>query len=418
MIEPFQVIVLFSVTIILSYFSGLIYSKIKVPDIVWLLVFGFLLGPILGLIEKEVYVEASQIMGVVALNIITFGAGIDTDIEALREVLTKSAALATMTFITIVLAMGAIVRLYPPFPLSVWEGMLLGTMIAGISTVSILSILDRLQVLMPEIDATRTILALESTIVDPMRIVVALTIIRMVKFANLDLITSVRSIYTTFILASVLGISFGLFWASLLHRLRGKRYNYVLTIAFIFLVYFLMESFTGQGGGTIATFAFGIALANHRAFTKRLGLSLRIDRESIVEFNQEISFFVKSYYFVYMGLIATISRQYIVLGIMLTAVVIAMRAMVGTLVGRVLNFSERELVISRLMFPLGTSALVMTQLPLIYDPGQTVFKHPEIYHNMLLPVLLGTVVFSSLVSPKIVEMQFREKDSSESRKDR
>ncbi|MGD2200884.1 MAG: cation:proton antiporter [Candidatus Bathyarchaeota archaeon] len=412
MIDPFQVLLLFSVTLVLSYFSSLIYTKIKIPDLVWLLGIGFLLGPTLGVIQKDIFVAASQVMGIVALNIVTFGAGIETDIDALKEVLTKSATLATMTFIVIVLGIGILVKVYSPFPLSVWEGVLFGTMIAGVSTVSVLSVIDEMKKLMPKMDNTRLILALESTIVDPIRIVVAITIIKMIQFSNLAPLTSIRDIYATFTLATVLGVIFGIIWVILLNRLRGRRYNYMLTISVLFLLYFLMETLTGQGGGAIATFAFGIVLANYQFFAKRLNMNLRVDKSSIIQFNNEISFFVKSYYFVYMGLIATVSREYIVIGIVLTALVIVLRALVGTVVGKLLNFTKRELVISRLMFPLGTSALVVSQIPLIYDPEGIIFKHPEMYTNMLIPVILGTVLFSALISPKIAQRQLEDEEST------
>ncbi|NIW98435.1 MAG: hypothetical protein GWN13_09385, partial [Phycisphaerae bacterium] len=108
----------------------------------------------------------------------------------------------------------------------------------------------------------------------------------------------------------------------------------------------------------------------------------------IREFNREISFIMKSYYFVYIGLIVSFSPRFIYAGIILTLSLIAIRYVIASLVGYFLDFSSEELAITRLSYPLGTSAIVFSQLPLVYDPNQVIIRNPDIYPNIVFPVIL------------------------------
>ena len=49
-----NVILLVSSTLILCYLGHVFYTKTKIPDIIWVLFFGILLGPVLGFFEKEI----------------------------------------------------------------------------------------------------------------------------------------------------------------------------------------------------------------------------------------------------------------------------------------------------------------------------------------------------------------------------
>ena len=89
-----KIIILVSATLIISYVSSLIYSKTKVPDILWLMGFGIFVGPILDIFDKELFLTLAPIMSVLALSIILFEAGINVDIETILQVMGKSLILS------------------------------------------------------------------------------------------------------------------------------------------------------------------------------------------------------------------------------------------------------------------------------------------------------------------------------------
>ena len=408
MIGAEEFLLLISSTLFLCYISGLIYTKTKIPDILWLLGFGIVLGPVLGIFERESFEALSSLMGVIALCVITFNSGISLDVKTFQKTLYKSFVLTVVTFFSVVFIVGFAVSFLMPETFSILEGMLLGTIIGGISTVAVTSLLNGLQQLFKNLESTKALLTLESTICDPIRVVAAITIIRMMNTPAISVRDSAKEIVFTFVVASIVGLLLSLLWSEVLDVMRGLPLNYMMTMAVLFPTYLLGER-VGQGGGTMAAFVFGLVLANYKNVTRWLGFNraLKPDTERIIEFNEEITFLLKSYYFVYIGLIVSISREYMFLGIGLTLLLILVRFIIGTAVGGLMHFTNEEKVISRLVFTLGTSTLVMSQLPKILDPNMLVISNPAIYTDICFPVVLGTVAFAALVSPIIARRQLK-----------
>ena len=279
-------------------------------------------------------------MGVVAICIITFDSGLSLDMKTLQKTFFKSITLTLATFFAIVAAVGYSVSFLMPTRFSLREGMLLGTMVAGISTVAVISLMTGLRRLIPNMESARALLMLESTLCDPIRMVAAITIIRMIMLSSVSIQDSVKDIVYTFVMGSLIGLVLSLVWAEVLDRLRGQPFNYMMTMAALFPTYLLGERI-GDGGGTLATFVFGLVLANYRHFAKALNVnrSLRPDKGRIVEFNEEIVFLLKSYYFVYIGLIVTMSREYLLVGFGIVAILLSVRYLVASGVGRLMGFS-------------------------------------------------------------------------------
>ena len=408
MIGAEEFLLLISATLFLCYVSGLIYTKTRIPDILILLAFGVLLGPVLGIFQKDTFVAISPLMSVVAICIITFESGISLDVKTFRKALFKSFTLTILTFFAVMITVGYAVHFAMPATFSLLEGMLLGTMVAGISTMAVTSLLDGLQKLIPNLESTRAILTLESTLCDPIRVVAAITLIRMRMTPGFSLQGSAKDIVFTFVIGILVGLIFGLLWSEVLDRLRGRPLNYMMTMAVLFPTYIVGEM-AGDGGGTMASFIFGLVLANYNNVAKWLGMNrnLRPDYGKIMEFNEEIAFLLKSYYFVYIGLIVSISYQYLTVGFAVVALLLVIRYIVASLTGSLMRFTREEKVISRLVFTLGTSTLVMSQIPQIYDPAREFILNPGIYPDLCFPIVLGTVLFAALLSPVIAKSQLK-----------
>ena len=141
----------------------------------------------------------------------------------------------------------------------------------------------------------------------------------------------------------------------------------------------------------------GILLANRQVIVNRFGWKLRLDTERIHSFNSEIAFLLKSYYFVYLGVIANFNIEVLFAGLVLTVTIVILRFLTANIVGRASNFTIIERTITSLSFPLGTSTIVFSQLPLIYGTQQL----DPLYSELVFPVILETVIFSSLMMPII-----------------
>jgi hypothetical protein len=50
----------------------------------------------------------------------------------------------------------------------------------------------------------------------------------------------------------------------------------------------------------------------------------------------------------------------------------------------------------------------MSQLPLIYDPERQFFLDPAIYPNLVMPIVLGTVLFAAISAPLMAKRLLKE----------
>ena len=386
----------------------MVYRRTKVPDLVWLLIFGVIIGPVLNIVPTEFFRDVSPIVGTISIILITFDAGVDTTIAKFKEIIKKTSGLTYLTFSFVTLSTGIVSPLiFPQFTFI--KGLILGTMLGGLSTVAVYGLLEQISKILPDLREVHSMLVLESTIVDPVRIMVAVSLIKVLVEGDIHYSDTLLRIFSVFLLGSLLGLAAGFFWVAVLHRFEGRRYNYMLTVSVLFIVYYLAEIIFGEGAGTMASFIFGVTLSNPKRITEEFGFSPRIEIEEIVSFNKEIAFVLKSYFFVYTGLIVKLNFNLLYTGITLTGLLIIVRFLVSTGVSNILDFKEVEKNVTRLCYPLGTSALVFAQLPLIYDPNKIAITNPQIYPNLVFYVVLGSILFYSLIAPIIMKRKLKNK---------
>ncbi|UCH37549.1 MAG: cation:proton antiporter [Candidatus Bathyarchaeota archaeon] len=407
MLEADKILMLVSSTLIICYVSGLIYSKTRIPDVLWALGFGIILGPVLGYYDATLFTELMPLMSTLALIIILFEAGINVDIGLLVRTIGKTTILSITTIFTIIITVGGLLSIVMPTTFSLLQGMLLGTMIASPCTIACFGILDGVERQISNIGNTRIMLMMESVIADPISIITAISLIRMIMQPDISIVESVQEITFIFIFALGFGFLVGALWAEILHRTRDRPFNYMITLAILLPTYILAEMIIGHGGGPIAVLIFGLTIANYNYITKKVRISrnLTIDGHKLREIHEEITFFIKSFFFVFIGITAIISLEYVLLGLGLFALIQSMRYGIVTVIGRILRFSQQERVLVRVIFALGLPAFVISQLPTLFDPEKQYFLNPRIYTNLTMPIVLGTILFSALVGPVIAKRQ-------------
>jgi NhaP-type Na+/H+ or K+/H+ antiporter len=401
-------LLLISATLFLSYISNLFYAKTRIPDIVWLLGFGYLLGPVLGIFEIETFTSIFPLLILVTVSIFSFDTGINVDISSVMRTAIKALLLSITTFLAVTFIVGFSVSFLFPDQFGRLEGLLLGAMIGGLGGISVSGILDQLKTLIPFIEDEGTVLNLESTLSDPIKVVACVTLIRMIMSPGLTMEAGFKDIVFTFTVSVLLGLAVGLLWAEVLNFLWGRPFNYMMTVAALFPIYIFSEALAGTGGGPITALAFGLTITNYRYISRKLGSNrkVRIDKKRIREFNMEITFLIKAFFFVYLGLTVELSLGYTLVALGIVALMLIVRYLVASGVGNLLKFTVGETVLSRVIFLQGTSALVLSELPGLLDPtGQNL--NLEIYKNFAYPIVLITIVFVSVVGPTLAKRQLR-----------
>jgi NhaP-type Na+/H+ or K+/H+ antiporter len=399
--DPQSFFVFISLVIAISFFSSLIYRKTHIPDIIWLLIFGAILGPLLGVIDTEIFESFSPIISAISIILITFEAGMDVDLQSMVKLFPKTIALTFLTFTSIIIGTSIIGPILIP-ELTIVKAAILGTILGGLSTIAVTSIGKQLKI---GDSKAWTVLALESTIVDPFRVMFAIALVKVAVSGLIQPMETFKDVLFIILVGSITGLAIGVIWSIILHRIRVSENNYMITLAILLQVYYLSEFLAGSGGGTMACFFFGLVLSNQKLHSRWIGFTPRIDVKKISDVNREISFALKSYYFVYTGLIVSLDVNYIYSGLAFTLMIIGIRFISGSLVGHAFELNEIDLNLIKLMYPLGTSALVFSQLPALYDVDGVVFIDPLFYVNIVFPVVLGTIIYSSLIAPLILKRE-------------
>lgn len=400
LIEVDKLLILVSSTLFLSYISGLIYDRTRIPDVVWLLFFGLLLGPAFHLLDAAPFKTLSPLMSVLALIVILFDAGINVDVREVMKTMDKAFTLCLTTFTLTLILVGIALHVMMKGSLSLLQAMLFASMVGGTSTVSVLSILTNLE-RMVNMNGAKVILMMESVISDPLCIIISMTLIKMTMMIGGSPVDAAFRILFTFSASTLIGFGAGIIWAKVLHLLRGRALTYVMTVAALLPLYVASETFIGPGGGPVSALAFGLAITNFNYIFRKLGLEERvwIDKFHLREFHEEITFFIRSFFFVFIGLISRPTIGYFTSGLILVLLLALIRLLAVGIIYKPLHFTKAEKDLSAFIFANGLPALVMSQLPILYDPKMSFFQRPDVYMNLTLLVVLGTILYGALLGP-------------------
>ncbi|MFQ6009556.1 MAG: cation:proton antiporter [Candidatus Aenigmatarchaeota archaeon] len=384
-VEAFSILLLLSITIILGYIGLIVFERTKIPDIIWLMILGLILGPVLQIFPTELFIGISSLMAALALIILLYDAGLNMDFYQMIKGVPRGTLMSLVNLSLSMAAIGAFSMFV--FGFDSMQGLLLGAIVGGTSSPIVITIMRGLNV-RPNV---QTLLQLESILTDPFTIVIALALLEVIR-SGAPISSTVGNILSAFSIAIVVGSIVGIVWLSVLDKLKGRPFDYMLTLALLFILYVFTESV--KGSGALAVLAFGIVLGNSKVFSRmfRLGKIFTVDA-LLKKFHTEISFFIRSFFFVYMGLIVAINPQYVLYGLAITVILLFLRAVGVRIATLKMALTPLEANIAKIMGPRGLAAAVLAQLPLVFGlPGA------EIYSNIAFVVILGTVVYTSIMT--------------------
>ncbi|HLD48933.1 MAG TPA: cation:proton antiporter [archaeon] len=399
-IDPFSILILFSLTIVVGYVGSYIFSKTRIPDVILLLFFGMIVGPLFHLVDTAIFLTISPFLAALAILIILFDAGLNMDFYQMVHSFSRSMFLAVLEIL-----LGIVVVAFVSmqlFGFDLLRGMLLGTILGGTSSAIVIVVVSRLKMN----EKAKTFLNLESIITDPMVVVIAIVLIGMITQSAVQ--SPVNSILATFSIGAVLGILAGVIWLIVLDRLHGRPFDYMLTLAVLFLLYTFVES-TG-GSGAIAALLFGLVLGNGLTFSKILKSKKREGFGHLLRtFQSEVSFFIRSFFFVYLGLIVSINPTYLIYGIGISVLLIITRIAAVQLSTIKMGLTKLEKNISMHMAPRGLATAVLAQLPISYG-----IAGAQIFSDIAFVVILATMIYTT-IAVKICSKEKKPKkpDSSE-----
>ncbi|MEM2026909.1 MAG: cation:proton antiporter [Candidatus Bathyarchaeia archaeon] len=298
MVEISMVFAIAGVIIFVGFLANLIFKKITFPDILLLILTGIIFGPLLGLFTPEDFLPVTPTFAALALMLILFQGGLGMEIYT---VLAQSFRATVLGFLYVIFAT-LFVSIFGHFILGLsWiEALILGPMTAGTSSVIIIPLVSRLNVS----DDVKATLSLESTITDVLNIILVIVFLKMFLGGAVNIQETMSSLFAKFAVGMMFGAIVGIVWVKILDVVGEQEYIYMLTLAVLLLCYAGTE-FLG-GGGTLSALVFGIILGNYGKM-KVLGVKVNSKLmpkliETIRDFQSEITFLVRAFFFVLLGL--------------------------------------------------------------------------------------------------------------------
>jgi NhaP-type Na+/H+ or K+/H+ antiporter len=224
-----------------------------------------------------------------------------------------------------------------------------------------------------------------------------------IKSRHVEFGAILGDIFSSFILATVMGLFGAIFWALILDKVRNIKYSILTTPAFVFIIYGINE-WMGFSGA-IAALAFGIGLANIdsiynawlKKFIKKVPVNLNETERSLFS---ELVLLLKTFFFIYVGISIQLNQwQPIVIGLGISVLLFIIRIpAVRFAISKKEGIPEKEMAFMSALNPKGLTAAVLATQALIYIPdlGMALFVR-----NIVFSVILFSIVINSILIPLI-----------------
>ncbi len=387
--ETASVIAFVGILVFLAHLFTGIFSRTKIPDVLFLIAIGICVGPVFGFSSPELFGAVGPVFTIITLIIILFESGLTLKLSTLRSALGGAMTLAPLTFFsTMGVAAGFVIWLTD---LEVLPAFILGAIIASTSEAVIIPLVNQLRVR----DDTQTLLSLESSVNDVLSIVITVTLVQAYTLGEFQVASVSGDLIASFVVAIIFGVIGAFIWSILLNRIHVIKNAMFTTPAFVFVIFGIVE--TLGFSGAIAALTFGITLGNIES------INLTIFKPSTAQepvgltetekvFFSEVAFLLKTFFFVYLGIsIELISGQLITISLILTVLAFVLR-IPATKLSLKSSLPLKDMSIVAVMVPKGLAAVVLASLPL-----QQGIPGGELIQNLTYGVVLLSIVGTSLL---------------------
>ncbi len=378
--------------VIAAHAFQLIFKRYRIPDNLWLIGIGLLIGPLFGWVQPEDFGILGEILTAIALAVILFEAGLEIDLAEVRPTLKGSLGLVATAYTLTAVLVAVITHFVIGIP---WESAFFaGAVLAAPSPPIIIPLLNGLG-FRPEL---RTTITVESAIGEAAGLVIALGLLEATKLDDVGFGRIAGGVLQAFVMAAVVGVLGGLVWAHGLSWVRSLKNSMILTPAFIFIVFGLSE-YLGFSG-PIAALAFGMTMANLGALPRNLrtirigeGLSsVNGHNADETRFVAEVVFLLKTFFFVFLGLSMRPADLFSLPAVLFVAVLVFARLVSVRLCLMSSLRSSREGLLTSLMVPRGLAAAVLAaaaaETPTLIGG--------ELVDNLIYSVILYSIVFTAV----------------------
>lgn len=388
---------LISAIIIIGYFSELLFKKTGIPDVLVLIGIGISLRYFFDAIHPENFGASANLFATFTLIFLLFQGALKIDFKTLFKSVTEATKLTIISFLfTVIITSGLSILL---FGFNIQLAILFGMIVGGTSSAVVIPLVNMLPINKKE----GSTLMLESAISDVLCIVGAMTMINIIVSGEVSGAMVFKDILSSFSLAIIVGGIIGLLWVFTLFKFKNLRRAHLVTIAIVIAVYTFVESPFIEASGAISALAFGLVLGNSRAIIA-LNKKISEDKHSEIidvlsktaqSFFSEISFFVKVFFFVYLGVLIDFSNPIIfaLAGLIVFSMYI-IRPLAVQLTHKKEELDDYSRVNLEILIPKGLAAAVLVNITI-----QEGIRGAETMIAPILAIVLLSIILTSILVP-------------------
>ncbi len=389
------VLLLFSLIIILGYIAELIFDKFNISDTLLLIILGFVIGPnVLNYIKPDSLGLLAPLFTTFTLLFLMFEGSLKLDLKSFFKGFSSGVLIAIFFFI---FSSAGLTILFSLLGFDFTISLMIGFSLGGVSTSFVIPVLSQLN----PAKEIRSVLTVEAALTDVLAIVFALSMIDL-KLTDAFAVGDILShLVALFAVAGMIGIIGGASWIYIEEKFVKDR-DYMVTIGYVVLLYFLTEYLGGNGA--IAALFFGMVLTNSvklRMSVRKIIKNENVENGSIKkiislrekDFYDEISFFLKTFFFVYIGLLLDLSnRKAIVYGSVAALIILVIRQ-TGHFIGPMKrNFKRGELFLINSLFARGIAPVAIALMAIEKGILKDKIIIDSIYFTITATIILSSVM--------------------------
>ena len=370
------------VTIFLGVAGESFFRKTGIPDIAFLMILGVIIGPVFGIIQADVVAEIVPYFAALALIIIMFDGGLNLDLRHMVKTAHFAVILAILGFIVSV----AIVTLLAHYGLGwFWlDSILLASIVGGSSSIVVFGLVRQVRVS----EETRSMLSFESALTDILSTIIAFIMFEAVLSGYFDMELLGVTFGKSVAVGLILGLGVGIPWMIVTTRLSNAQHSYMLTLGILFVLYFLAQNFGTSGA--LTALVFGLMLGNRYRISKFLRIKI-VDISTDDATHNQLTFLVRSFFFVFVGLMASFGKiEYVIFGIVATLLIYFGRIIV-TRVSLTKRFSLLDRKVTTAMIPRGLAAAVLATFPITLG-----LPNASVYSEIVFFIILASVIITTI----------------------
>jgi cell volume regulation protein A len=395
-----------AVMLLIGFLADALFRKTGFPDILFLMFLGIIFGPVLGMFSKNDLLPITPYLIELSLIMILFYGGMEMDLSKVLRQSGRATLLAGTYFFLVTVAVSFVAK----FILNLdWiQAIMFGPMIAGTSSIVIIPLSTKLKMS----EETSLTLSLESTITDVLNIVFFFSILGLYLGGGFDALAIAENVLVEFGVGILLGLAVGVAWLWVLYKIKNEPYTYISTLAVLILT--VMGSEILGGSGVLSALTLGLVIGNYKDVSSVLRMRIvgeRFEelRVTLTHFQSELTFLIRIFFFVFLGLLYDISLNSVIFGLSIGFVFLCLDLglrFVAVKLAATRSVMSKDTKMMTLLCGQGLAHATLSLIPLQYG-----IANAEIY-----PVIVATmIILTNVVSTFGPFMIMRENKNFNSR---